>query len=568
MLKNMAFFLPFLQDSIIKYFFLYIYIKTINMKKCNILATIIFSFVFFACQPQEPQKKESTYLSPNIEESAKKNPYYIENMRKALLLMGEKDQADKLKATHFYVKFRIQTSDEVAWLVQNNIDVSSTPLDVLKENKGEKIVHSNNQKEGELFGVLPVNKQLGEIKYETLYPLYIPNSGQFELEQFVFNLLGISTQNSSAPQLGRILFYDPISQENKPLQGVKVVLREFAKKQEAISDQNGQFVFANRIITPNPNLSIVFDNSYCEIRHFTVENILELFLPIHYGLGNIYLQAGKDITISINQNENTNALLQTAAATLSALNNHRSFSEYYGYLRPQRKMNIWLAKDALLSTSYAAPMLRNIALERLGNIKLLLQKLFGLPEPISNSLVHLVKSALPDIYAPYYSNYNLGVPSGYIETLFHEFSHSVHFAKVGAEFWTTYIQHIYTYGGYGNGNQPLSGLVAISESWAEDLSFQCAKWNYGTTLYPKALLDYNTSPAYSWIPWGLYYDLYDEDTNETWDQVQNIRFEQIYALLSGEVNTPQKLKTVLKANFDQLPGMEVSIDLLFNHYGF
>ncbi len=341
------------------------------MKKGNILFSIIFSILFIACQPQEIQKKQNVSLTPKIEESAKRNPYYLENMRKALLVMGEQEQAEKLEATHLYVKFSVQTSDEVAFLMKNNIDISSTPLDILKEEKGDKVIRSTNRNEAELYGILPINKQIGAIKYELLYPLYIPNAAQFELEQNAFKLLGLATQNEREPQKGNIVFYDPISHENKPLQGVKVVLREFAKKQEVFTDQNGQFVFEKRIITPNPSFSLVFDNGYSEIRNFTVDNIFELFLPINYQLGNINIQSGNDISIAINPNENTNALLQTAAATLSALNIHRKFSEENGYFKPQKKMNIWLAKDAILSTSYAAPMLRNIAVAKLGNIKLL-----------------------------------------------------------------------------------------------------------------------------------------------------------------------------------------------------
>ena len=538
------------------------------MKKGNILFSIIFSILFIACQPQEIQKKQNVSLTPKIEESAKRNPYYLENMRKALLVMGEQEQAEKLEATHLYVKFSVQTSDEVAFLMKNNIDISSTPLDILKEEKGDKVIRSTNRNEAELYGILPINKQIGAIKYELLYPLYIPNAAQFELEQNAFKLLGLAAQNEREPQKGNIVFYDPISHENKPLQGVKVVLREFAKKQEVFTDQNGQFVFEKRIITPNPSFSLVFDNGYSEIRNFTVDNIFELFLPINYQLGNINIQSGNDISIAINPNENTNALLQTAAATLSALNIHRKFSEENGYFKPQKKMNIWLAKDAILSTSYAAPMLRNIAVAKLGNIKLLLQNLFGLPAPIANSLSHIVKNDLPDIYAPYYSSYNLGVNPGFMEALLHEFSHSVHFTKVGTDFWTTYIQHIYANGGYGDGTQPQSGLVAMSEAWAEDLSLQCARWYYGELLYTDVFLDINTTPAYSWIPWGIYYDLFDDSNSEPWDEVSNIGFKQMYSIFNNEINTPQKYKEALKANFDQVPGIEQKIETIFNHYGF
>ncbi|MBL0286141.1 MAG: hypothetical protein IPQ19_01735 [Bacteroidetes bacterium] len=60
---------------------------------------------------------------------------------------------------------------------------------------------------------MPINKQIGAIKYELLYPLYIPNAAQFELEQNAFELLGLATQNERESQKGNIVFYDPISHE-------------------------------------------------------------------------------------------------------------------------------------------------------------------------------------------------------------------------------------------------------------------------------------------------------------------------------------------------------------------
>jgi hypothetical protein len=108
----------------------------------------------------------------------------------------------------------------------------------------------------------------------------------------------------------------------------------------------------------------------------------------------------------------------------------------------------------------------------------------------------------------------------------------------------------------------------MSESWAEDLSLQCAHWYYGELLYTDVFLDINTTPAYSWIPWGIYYDLFDDSNSEPWDEVSNIGFKQMYSIFNNEINTPQKYKEALKANFDQVPGIEQKIETIFNHYGF
>ena len=38
--------------------------------------------------------------------------------------------------------------------------------------------------------------------------------------------------------------------------------REFVRKQEVFSDENGQFIFIKKINTTNPSMSMVFDNAY------------------------------------------------------------------------------------------------------------------------------------------------------------------------------------------------------------------------------------------------------------------------------------------------------------------
>lgn len=529
---------------------------------------LLISITILSCQKEQLPVPKNNIQNTNISANAARNPYYMENIRDAFQQLGYTDKVQILKPTHVYVKLLLKSSDEFTYLSHNNIDISSTPMDDFQPQIGSKISNINKQY-AIFYGVFPIDFQPIGIKYEKLYDLYIPDATQYEAERKSFELLGLPVSDKSAQtQNGNIVFNDPISHENIPLAGVKVVIRQFVKKFEGLTDNYGHFEIQGQLINQKSAVSVSFDNAFCEIRNFTIDNIFELFAPINYTLGNFDIGKGLPINITIDASHNNDPMLQTAAAALSALNTHRKFSDVFGYIKPQKKMNIWIAKDALLSSSYAAPMLRNIALQHIFNIKLLVQRLFNLPSPIANSLSKLVKNDLPDIYAPYYSSYNLGVYPSFTEALLHEFSHSVHYAKVGNDYWTTYIQHIYENGGYGDGLEAQSGLVALSEAWAEDLSLQCAKWNYGDVLYNETLLDANTSPSYNWIPWGLYYDLNDDANNENWDEVSNISFNSMYSIFSAEINTPQKFKAKLKLNLNADSDMANKIDVLFAHYGF
>ncbi|MBL0286142.1 MAG: hypothetical protein IPQ19_01740 [Bacteroidetes bacterium] len=175
-----------------------------------------------------------------------------------------------------------------------------------------------------------------------------------------------------------------------------------------------------------------------------------------------------------------------------------------------------------------------------------------MPAPIAKFIVAYCKNDLPDIYAPYYSSYNLGVNlfyGGFIARILPFGSFYQSHIDFGQLIYNIYMLMV-VMAMAPNLNLV---LVAMSESWAEDLSLQCARWYYGELLYTDVFLDINTTPAYSWIPWGIYYDLFDDSNSEPWDEVFNIGFKQMYSIFNNEINTPQKYKEALKANFDQVP---------------
>jgi len=140
----------------------------------------------------------------------------------------------------------------------------------------------------------------------------------------------------------------------------------------------------------------------------------------------------------------------------------------------------------------------------------------------------IINSFLPDFFMSFSSQRD---PHVYRQVFYHEFSHFIEYKKVGVRYWEDYVNHIINNGGYGNGNQQHSGLVAVMESWAEDFSISVADVYYvggsfGTLLGSIGTVTINSyvelnefrrgcatntnSQESGFIRYGYYYDLQDE----------------------------------------------------------
>jgi hypothetical protein len=209
-------------------------------------------------------------------------------------------------------------------------------------------------------------------------------------------------------------------------------------------------------------------------------------------------------------------------------------------------------------------MLNNINLSSSASIDALLTQLFNIPAALTPTLRSIIGDKLPDVYAPYYNRNNNRVPRTFIETMFHEFTHASHYAQVGDAFWQDYIAYIFANGGYGDVTKPGSGMIQLSEAWAEDVSNFCAYQIYGDTVY----IRYNEKPYTDFIPYGIYHDINDNavDTirHRTLDEVSGFTFTQMYQLLQSNVRTQQQFRDALKL---RIPAQSNAIDSLYAGYG-
>jgi len=159
-----------------------------------------------------------------------------------------------------------------------------------------------------------------------------------------------------------------------------------------------------------------------------------------------------------------------------------------------------------------------------------------------------------------------------VSTMLHEFSHAVHYLRVGNIFWDVYIAAVVTnnilkHGDYGNGTEIYAPIFAVSEAWAEDRSRHLFNMYYSNL--PLMLQDEEfDNRRTQFIPYGLYFDLIDDNNDfPTWgivDPVTGYSWAQIYDSFDLTITSPRRLEDRLNNSF----GTNPNINPLLTSYGF
>ncbi len=504
------------------------------MTRCILI--ILFCIAIFGCK-KNTENPIGDSCTVEITHQLK-NPYEISE---EVMLNGK-------NPSHKYIKFRLYNIEQYRTLEAQGVFFLDHPFEAIPDkNLQYKSEHTSQY--GVYYGVVPEGVNLSSYQTEKISNLNMPDG----------NPTGRITGDGDKQFSGRITFFDPIDSIQVPIKGVQVIIKDLTKTASTYTDSLGNFSLSSpNIISDTIEVLLKFDNSYLEIHTLDAANLFGVFGINTYSLGFKKSCAFTNLNIEIGREFN-NAALHHSCAALFALNKYKTFAVNFGYLMPTEKMLFWLGKEAPISTSYAAPMLHNMAKQNISNPQQLLANLFGVPADLAGILALIVKDQLPDIYAPYYVRYATAARASFIETMFHELSHTSHYTKAGPTFWLPYVEYIYGNGGYGTPDLTNSGIVGLSEAWAEDLSNICAYYTYGKQKY----LDLNEVPEEDWIPYGIYYDLFDTGSNESFDFISNITFPQMYSLLTTDIRSIDMLKTKLKTNF---PAQQVGIDSVFHHY--
>lgn len=526
------------------------------MKLRILLFITIVALFTYSCKKDKDNSPEQndncTYIANG---KVLVNPY---GTQKVAMDAGIKN----LEPSHIYLKTFVRSAEE---LEKINLHGEFLPFDWRKEPNKNLSHETESSAEGIwMYGVVAKENIQQISNYEILEKSYYPSEND-----------GIwsngFTSNSNVKQAnnvisGRIEFYDPIDQTYRPLKNITVIVKDAGKMILGFTNENGDFTINKRILSEKVEVLLKFDSKDMEIRTLDLNDLGLILSPSVYSAGMMANCALNQLNIQVGPETKSNELYNCAAGYY-AYQQFREFATANGYGVPEGKLNFWIAKDAALTDGYAAPMLRHVGTNQ--GAKELLMNLFSIPAQLAGSIANLIKKDLPDIYAPYYSKDSSRTSPGHIETLYHEFGHATQFTKSGKDFWSLYIKHIFENGGYGEGTGGATGLVAMSESWAEDFSFELLSKVYGTEKYNHDLRDKNKWYGYSWVPVGIYYDLQDSEKNEVFDNVSGFTFPELYQIFSPDVKSPQQFRDQL---FIQYPAkaeaQREEINNLFIYYGY
>jgi hypothetical protein len=216
----------------------------------------------------------------------------------------------------------------------------------------------------------------------------------------------------------------------------------------------------------------------------------------------------------------------------------------------------------------SAPMLGHISVTA-AIIEGVINNIFGgninLPTEFPN-LFNLLTGLLPDITIKTGDFERRLYSSILMQTALHELGHGSHFQRTGHQYWIDYIRATLRRhpedecgGGYGCGQNPDDGNVAIGESWAEFIGTNHALRNHPNGQKGSRWLGFTLTGTFTpfairfaealereawffntWISTGVYHDLMDVvntwPLEDGWDLTGGLTIQQLYEALGPNID--------------------------------
>ncbi|MFD2520382.1 hypothetical protein [Emticicia soli] len=256
------------------------------MKNFRLITSIVILFFAFACDKQfienekialNPTKPESSAQFSGLREEASqindqfmvlgrklKNPYTIENMKKALENINA-NRPDKLqlniKPNYLYVRFLPKNEEEYALLNRDkNLELYNYPLDYEIVKRGNSY-RDSSIKDGSFswkYAAVKVEYDFPKIQHEILSELYLPDKDD-ELKNKYSNLIDVldnealrlsdnlpekklkNTKVASWIPNGQIQMFDDVKNMNVPIKGCKVRTRRWFSTESTLTDNWGYY---------------------------------------------------------------------------------------------------------------------------------------------------------------------------------------------------------------------------------------------------------------------------------------------------------------------------------------
>ena len=524
------------------------------MKRFVSLLTVLLALA--ACSNHEglegnpSQAPEAITLSHGMIQLGEKleDPYTVENMR-AALTKAYPTKADRvdITATDLYVRFLPADDAQLKSLEKMGLYLMDHPMDYRIVQEGD---YYQDPEVGEeditwQYAVVPQDFVFPEgIKYELLDECYLAEHDPTTrgdlgidwdlVEREAFRLTGNEdmlepqTKGPSVAPSGRITIEDPNFSGGKPfgVACVKVACNIFIKIATCYTDRDGYYQMGKKF-SGRPRYRIVFENE----KGFKIGFNFILIPASISTLGNADPQ-GLDVHVTA---ESDNALFRRCAVNNAAYDYlTRCVDTDLDITPPHNDLRIWIFKDLTCSSTcmlhHGAWMSHTLVQAYLGAWAALL-KVF-----LPDITIGTKESSYEDIYA----------------SVVHELAHASHYAKVGNDYWTPYIDYIITCfinegrEAYGTGAKDGAGYCEVGEMWGYFMQSTLLKDRYSGSLT-------HYGNMYWFKPDILLY-LYERGMSRA----------EIFRALSGDVTDIEGLKKKLVSLY---PDREKMIVETFRTYG-
>ncbi len=544
------------------------------MKKLHYyFGILLFLISIFSCQKEEqiinlnepvvsdiyePNLGEMTVLGDKLED-----PYALSNMQKAydsLVTQGRlKSNEVDLKATHIYVRFLPEDIVELDSLFNDDaLILFDYPLDYEVKEMGNYFHDPEipSDKPTWLYTVVPLDYQFPNIKYEKIYECFFPDKDAKEnslkstdqteiyslLEEEAYRITGnldtedISNQNVNLKGTtaswhypsGQIRVWNTELGANGGTEGVmhvKVRTQRLTNLGDAWTDDNGYYNITNAHYKYDCNYSVKFENE----AGFKIWGEFVFFTTVKYAIGKHSPRGyDKDIWKAYDA--------WKFASVNNAAYKYLNYCDQYSISKPPSDLRIWVLKTSG-GRQGSASMLRRtwgyIGFNTNDNVNDFFNNAIGLNLGLTIT-ANLTSFLQPDLTISINNDYDN--TDDVFGLVFHECGHASHWTEVGSSYWVKYINHIITYGAYGDGSEDNAGYCGVGEMWG----------NYYSAFLERDHFNYTTPFTMPW-PW------FDED--EDWfnpgflrevDAISDVTTSEIFSCLTSSTTSIDKLVTTLK----------------------
>jgi len=453
------------------------------------------------------------------------NPYELSIMKKAFALNGNSTKAKNLIYNRIYVKLNPQSKDQVIDFLTNENEnrlISEYPIDYEIVYEGNIYLDktSTDTLLKPYYCVATSLSDIPNVPYTIINYGYVPDSSEENVEITAFRISGYnvdSLNGYTTPDPNRRFAYKPegyvdVLNNNinsyVPVRHKSLLMTTFFKWSYVRTNNVGYFKSSKTFIVPVPVHIRHWNQEYSILGHSLWDKIgtaRRTNLGYHYQISNTS-DRGAYIKACVNNSVfDYNDYLQTAEAGNGIIKSITDGLLFWIPVTPgsagsgntilTHVFNFW-DNDVTFTALLSAPFRTDIGLR------------------IWRDLDYWNKQCL----------------------MFHEFSHYSHAIKAGREFWKDVVntenENVFhtiftTRDPYGNGASPDAlheGRVGLAESWAEfmgavianyyniPLSFYSGGWNIEvfTPHSPPHTIPGTGGWHYdSWMPTGLWWDLYD-----------------------------------------------------------